>query len=178
MAAVKIAVDMVKEKLITKEEALMRVDPQQIDQLLHPIIDPKAKLKVIAKGLPASPGAATGKVVFTADEAALKGESEKVILVRMETCPDDIHGMDAAQGILTARGGMTSHAAVVARGMGKPCVAGCEEIKVDEKGKKFYGRRLRRQGRRLDHARRRHRSSHPRPGADDRLPSCPARSAS
>jgi len=136
-AAVKIAVDMVKEKLITKEEALLRLDPQQIDQLLHPIIDPKAKVKVIAKGLPASPGAATGKAVFTADEAAKLGEKEKVILVRMETCPDDIHGMDAAQGILTARGGMTSHAAVVARGMGKPCVAGCEEIKVDEKGKKF-----------------------------------------
>jgi pyruvate,orthophosphate dikinase len=136
-AAVNIAVEMVKEKLITKEEALMRLDPQQIDQLLHPIIDPKAKIKVIAKGLPASPGAATGKAVFTADEAAKLGGTEKVILVRMETVPDDIHGMDAAQGILTSRGGMTSHAAVVARGMGKPCVAGCEEIKVDEKAKQF-----------------------------------------
>src|SRR3989338_3416964 len=136
-AAVNIAVQMVKEKLITKEEALMRLDPQQIDQLLHPVIDPKAKIKVVAKGLPASPGAATGKAVFTADEAAQRGETEKVILVRLETVPDDIHGMDAAQGILTSRGGMTSHAAVVARGMGKPCVAGCEEIKVDEKGKKF-----------------------------------------
>jgi pyruvate,orthophosphate dikinase len=136
-AAVKIAVDMVKEKLITKEEAVLRIEPSTLDQLLHPVIDPKAKLSVIAKGLPASPGAATGHAVFTADEAARIGEKEKVILVRMETCPDDIHGMDAAQGILTARGGMTSHAAVVARGMGKPCVAGCEEIKVDEKSKKF-----------------------------------------
>jgi pyruvate,orthophosphate dikinase len=136
-AAVHIAVDMVKEKLITKEEALMRLEPNQIDQLLHPIIDPKAKLKVIAKGLPASPGAATGKAVFTADEAAMLGEKERVILVRMETVPDDIHGMNAAQGILTSRGGMTSHAAVVARGMGKPCIAGCEEIKVNEKAKKF-----------------------------------------
>ncbi|MGB9612861.1 MAG: pyruvate, phosphate dikinase [Candidatus Margulisiibacteriota bacterium] len=136
-AAVKIAVDMVKEGLISKEEALLRLEPQQIDQLLHPIIDPNAKVKVIAKGLPASPGAATGKAVFTADHAAEIGGKEKVILVRMETCPDDIHGMDAAQGILTARGGMTSHAAVVARGMGKPCVAGCEEIMVNEKEKKF-----------------------------------------
>jgi len=136
-AAVNIAVQMVKEKLISKEEALLRLDPQQIDQLLHPIIDPKAKIKVVAKGLPASPGAATGKAVFTADEAARVGEKEKVILVRMETVPDDIHGMDAAQGILTSRGGMTSHAAVVARGMGKPCVAGCEEIRVNEKAKKF-----------------------------------------
>ena len=141
-AAVNIAVQMVKEKLITKEEALMRLDPHQIDQLLHPIIDPKAKIKVVAKGLPASPGAATGKAVFTADEAAKLGGTEKVILVRMETVPDDIHGMDAAQGILTSRGGMTSHAAVVARGMGKPCIAGCEEIKVDEKGKKFTVRDL------------------------------------
>jgi pyruvate,orthophosphate dikinase len=131
-AAIKIAVDMVKEKLITKEEGLMRIEPEQINQLLHPVIDPKADLKVIAKGLPASPGAATGKAVFTADDAAERGVTEPVILVRMETNPDDIHGMNAAQGILTARGGMTSHAAVVARGMGKPCVAGCEEIRVDE----------------------------------------------
>ena len=136
-AAVKIAVDMVDEGLITVEEALMRIDPQQVDQLLHPVLDNTAKIKSIAKGLPASPGAATGKAVFTADDAARIGDKEKVILVRMETSPDDIHGMNAAQGILTARGGMTSHAAVVARGMGKPCVAGCEEIKVDEKGKKF-----------------------------------------
>jgi len=136
-AAVKIAVDMVKEGLLTKEEAILRVDPQQLDQLLHPIIDPKAKVSVLAKGLPASPGAATGVAVFTADEAAARGDKEKVILIRQETCPDDIHGMDAAQGILTARGGMTSHAAVVARGMGKCCVAGCESISVSEKGKKF-----------------------------------------
>jgi pyruvate,orthophosphate dikinase len=135
-AAVRIAVEMVDEGLITKEEAILRIDPASLDQLLHPVIDPKAKVKVIAKGLPASPGAATGIVVFTADEA-VKRAGEKTILVRNETSPDDIHGMDAAQGILTARGGMTSHAAVVARGMGKCCVAGCEEIKVDEKGKKF-----------------------------------------
>jgi pyruvate,orthophosphate dikinase len=135
-AAVRIAVEMVEEKLITKEEAILRIDPASLDQLLHPIIDPKAKVKVIAKGLPASPGAATGIAVFTADEAVKKA-GEKTILVRNETCPDDIHGMDAARGILTARGGMTSHAAVVARGMGKCCVAGCEEIKVDEKARKF-----------------------------------------
>src|ERR1017187_98300 len=137
-SAVRIAVEMVKEKLITKEEALMRVEPEQLDQLLHKVIDPKAQLKVIAKGLPASPGAATGQAVFDADTAALRGgKGEKVILVRQETNPDDIHGMDAAQGILTARGGMTSHAAVVARGMGKSCVAGCEEIRVSESLKQF-----------------------------------------
>jgi pyruvate,orthophosphate dikinase len=137
-AAVKIAVDMVKEKLISKDEALMRVEPEQLDQLLHPVIDPKAPLKVIAKGLPASPGAATGQAVFDADTAALRGEKgEKVILIRQETNPDDIHGMDAAQGILTARGGMTSHAAVVARGMGKSCVAGCEDIRVSEADRNF-----------------------------------------
>ena len=111
--------------------------PSQLDQLLHPIIDPKAKKNVIAKGLNASPGAAVGKAVFTADDAVDMGKKEKVILVRTETCPDDIHGMDAAVGILTARGGMTSHAAVVARGMGTPCVAGCESLRVDEKGGKF-----------------------------------------
>ncbi len=136
-AAVKIAVDMVKEKLITKEEALMRVEPEALDQLLHPVIDPKAQLKVIAKGLAASPGAATGRAVFDADSAAERGGKEPVILIRQETNPDDIHGMDAAKGILTARGGMTSHAAVVARGMGRPCVAGCEEIKVSEADKTF-----------------------------------------
>ncbi len=137
-AAIKIAVDMVKEKLITKEEALMRVEPEQLDQLLHPVIDPKSSPKVIAKGLPASPGAATGRAVFTADVAAERGgNKEPVILIRQETNPDDIHGMDAAKGILTARGGMTSHAAVVARGMGKPCVAGCESIRVSEESKQF-----------------------------------------
>ena len=136
-AAVKIAVDMVGEKLISTEEAVLRVEPASLDQLLHPIIDPKAKIQVIAKGLPASPGAASGKVVFTADEAVKQAKKNPVILVRPETTPDDIHGMDAAKGILTARGGMTSHAAVVARGMGKPCVAGCETIKVDLKAEKF-----------------------------------------
>ena len=137
-AAVKIAVDMVKEKLITKEEALMRLEPQQIDQLLHPVIDPKAKLDVVAKGLPASPGAATGAVVFHANKAVeWATEGKDVILVRKETSPDDIHGMDVARGILTAKGGMTSHAAVVARQMGKTCVAGCGAIDVDETTNRF-----------------------------------------
>ena len=136
-AAVKIAVDMVKEKLIFKEEALMRLEPEALNQLLHPIFDPKVKYEVLAKGLPASPGAAVGKVVFTAEDAVTQGDTDKVILVRMETCPDDIAGMNMAQGILTARGGMTSHAAVVARGMGKCAVVGCEAIKIDELGKKF-----------------------------------------
>lgn len=132
-AAIKIAVDMVKEGLINKKEALMRIDPEQINQLLHPIIDSKAKYNIVARGLPASPGAAVGKIVFTSEKAVMIGDTEKVILVRTETSPDDIHGMDLAQGILTARGGMTSHAAVVARGMGKCCVAGCEELKISDK---------------------------------------------
>jgi pyruvate,orthophosphate dikinase len=136
-AAIKIAVDMVAEGLISKEEAVLRVEPASLDQLLHPIIDPKAKIDVIAKGLPASPGAASGMAVFTADDAVKWAKKNPVILVRPETTPDDIHGMDAAKGILTARGGMTSHAAVVARGMGKPCVAGCESIKVDLKAERF-----------------------------------------
>ncbi|MEW6585650.1 MAG: pyruvate, phosphate dikinase, partial [Nitrospirota bacterium] len=132
-SALKIAIDMVKEKLIDKKTAVLRIDPQQLDQLLHPMIDPKAEIKVIAKGLPASPGAAVGKVVFTADDAERAADkAEKVILVRTETSPEDIGGMDAAQGILTARGGMTSHAAVVARGMGKCCVAGCGAININE----------------------------------------------
>jgi pyruvate,orthophosphate dikinase len=137
-AALRIAIDMVKEKLIDKKTAVMRIDPEQLEQLLHPTIDPKAKATVVAKGLPASPGAAVGKVVFSADDAeqwAARGE--KVILVRPETSPEDIGGMNAAQGILTARGGMTSHAAVVARGMGKCCVAGCGAINIDEEGKHF-----------------------------------------
>ncbi len=137
-AALKIAVDMVKEKLIDKATAVMRIDPAQIDQLLHPMIDPKAKVKAAAKGLPASPGAAVGKVVFTAQDAeeqAAKGE--RVILVRTETSPEDIGGMAAAQGILTARGGMTSHAAVVGRGMGKVCVVGCGAINIKEEEKYF-----------------------------------------
>jgi pyruvate,orthophosphate dikinase len=137
-AALKIAVDMVKEKLIDKATAIMRIDPAQIDQLLHPMIDPKAKVKVVAKGLPASPGAAVGKVVFTAQDAEdWAGRGEKVILVRTETSPEDIGGMAVAQGILTARGGMTSHAAVVGRGMGKVCVVGCGAININEEGKYF-----------------------------------------
>jgi pyruvate,orthophosphate dikinase len=131
-SALKIAIDMEKEGLITKEQAVLRIDPARLDQLLHPMIDPNVEKDVIAKGLPASPGAACGKVVFTADEAErMAGYDEKVILVRVETSPEDIHGMDAAQGILTARGGMTSHAAVVARGMGKCCVAGCGDLKIN-----------------------------------------------
>ncbi len=137
-AAVKIAVDMVKERLITKEEGLMRIEPVQLNQLLHRRLDPKAQVTVIAKGLAASPGAAVGKVVFSADEAVRwAAEKEKVILVRHETNPDDIHGMAVAEGILTARGGMTSHAAVVARGMGKCCVVGSESIKINEQRKQF-----------------------------------------
>ena len=137
-AALKIAIDMVKEKLIDKKTAILRIDPQQLDQLLHPMIDPKAEIKVIAKGLPASPGAAVGKVVFTAEDAEKAAEKgEKVILVRTETSPEDIGGMNAAQGILTARGGMTSHAAVVARGMGKCCIAGCGGINISEIQKYF-----------------------------------------
>jgi pyruvate, orthophosphate dikinase len=131
-AALKAAVNMVDEDLISKEEAVARIDPGQLDQLLHPRIDPEASYEVTAKGLNASPGAASGAVVFDADAAEQRGrDGEAVILVRWETTPDDIHGMIAAQGILTAHGGMTSHAAVVARGMGKPCVAGCEALSLD-----------------------------------------------
>lgn len=137
-AAVKIAVDMAKEGLITKEEAILRVSPGQINQLLHAQIDPDAPKKVIAKGLPASPGAASGKVVFSSREAEKRGkEGEKIILVRPETTPDDIGGLAAAQGVLTSRGGMTSHAAVVARGMGKPAVVGCEAIRIDLSNEEF-----------------------------------------
>ncbi len=137
-AALKIAIDMVREKLIDKKTAILRIDPQQLDQLLHPMIDPKSPVKVVAKGLPASPGAAVGKVIFTADDAEKAAErGEKVILVRAETSPEDIGGMNAAQGILTARGGMTSHAAVVARGMGKCCVAGCGSININAEQKFF-----------------------------------------
>ncbi len=138
-ASLKIAIQMVKEGLIDKETAIMRIDPDQFEQLMHPMIDPKTSVESIAKGLPASPGAAVGKVVFTAADAEkAAAKDEKVILVRPETSPEDIGGMDAAQGILTARGGMTSHAAVVARGMGKPCVAGCTDVNVDEKKKNFW----------------------------------------
>lgn len=139
-AAIKIAVDMVDEGLITKEEALMKIEPKQLDQLLHPAFDPTIlkTAKEIGKGLPASPGAAAGKVVFTAEDAkSWANAGERVVLVRLETSPEDIEGMVAAQGILTVRGGMTSHAAVVARGMGTCCVSGCEEIKMNEKAKSF-----------------------------------------
>ncbi len=140
-AAIKTAVDMVAEGLIDEKTAVLRVAPSQLDQLLHPSLDPKAEKKVIAKGLPASPGAAGGTVVFTADEAEeLAKNGKKVILVRIETSPEDIHGMHAAQGILTARGGMTSHAAVVARGMGKCCVAGCGDIKVSYADQSFVAK--------------------------------------
>ena len=134
-AALRIAVELANEGLISKKDAVMRIDPASLDQLLHPTIDPAAKRDVIATGLPASPGAASGEIVFSSDEAAkLQADGRNVILVRVETSPEDIHGMHAAEGILTTRGGMTSHAAVVARGMGKPCVSGCGAIRVD------YGR--------------------------------------
>ena len=134
-AALRIAVELANEGVISKKDAVMRIDPASLDQLLHPTIDPAAKRDVIATGLPASPGAASGEIVFSSDEAAkLQADGRKVILVRIETSPEDIHGMHAAEGILTTRGGMTSHAAVVARGMGKPCVSGCGTIRVD------YGR--------------------------------------
>jgi pyruvate, orthophosphate dikinase len=131
-AALKIAVELANEGLITRKEAVTRIDPAALDQLLHPTIDPSAERKVIASGLPASPGAASGEIVFSADEAeTLKAKDKRVILVRIETSPEDIHGMHAAEGILTTRGGMTSHAAVVARGMGKPCVSGAGALRVD-----------------------------------------------
>jgi pyruvate,orthophosphate dikinase len=131
-AALRIAVELANEKLITREEAVARVEPQALDQLLHPTIDPSAERNVLAVGLPASPGAAAGEIVFSADDAeAMKAQGHRVILVRVETSPEDIHGMHAAEGILTTRGGMTSHAAVVARGMGKPCVSGAGTLRVD-----------------------------------------------
>jgi len=137
-SAVKIAVDMVKEKLISKKEAVLRIDPNSLDTLLHPTLDEKSLINVIANGLPASPGAASGKVVFTSEEAErLNGMMQDTILVRVETSPEDIQGMHAAKGILTARGGMTSHAAVVARGMGRPCVSGSSEININYENKTF-----------------------------------------
>jgi pyruvate,orthophosphate dikinase len=147
-AAIKIAVDMVNEKVISKTEALKRINAKSLDQLLHPTLDPKAKADKLTVGLPASPGAASGLVVFTANDAELRASrNEKVILVRIETSPEDIHGMHAAQGILTARGGMTSHAAVVARGMGKCCVSGAGELHIDYKNKLFkVGSRLVKEG--------------------------------
>ncbi len=145
-AALKIAVDMAAEGLITKDEAVMRVDPSALDQLLHPTLDPKASRDVIVKGLPASPGAASGIAVFDSDTAEKRAEQgQSVILVRTETSPEDIHGMHAAKGILTARGGMTSHAAVVARGMGRPCVSGAGSLSIDAAGKiaRVGGREIR-----------------------------------
>jgi pyruvate,orthophosphate dikinase len=144
-AALKIAVDMAAEGLITREEAVCRVDPMALDQLLHPTLDPDAPRDVLTKGLPASPGAASGQIVFDADTAERhNGMGEAVILVRVETSPEDIHGMHAAQGILTARGGMTSHAAVVARGMGRPCVSGAGSLAIDNMAKvlRVAGREL------------------------------------
>ncbi len=133
-AAVKIAVDLVKEKILKPEEALLRVEPETLDQLLHPQLDPSVKLEILTNGLPASPGAACGKIVFTAEEAESQAKkNEKVILVRLETSPEDIQGMHSSVGILTARGGMTSHAAVVARGMGKPCICGAGELQINHK---------------------------------------------
>ena len=137
-SAVKIAVEMVKEKLISKKEAILSIEPHSLDALLHPTLDEKTNINVVAKGLPASPGAASGKVVFSSDEAERLNEvKQNTILVRIETSPEDIHGMHAAKGILTSRGGMTSHAAVVARGMGRPCVSGSSEIEIDYENKLF-----------------------------------------
>ena len=147
-AALKIAVDLAEHGVITREEAVSRIDPMALDQLLHPTLDPDAKKEIIASGLPASPGAAVGEVVFTADEAEqLKGQGRDVLLVRIETSPEDIHGMHAATGILTTRGGMTSHAAVVARGMGRPCVSGAGAIRIDyAKGTMTAGKTVVRKG--------------------------------
>ena len=144
----RIAVEMAQERLISRSEALLRVDADSLDQLLHPTLDPTAERDLLAHGLPASPGAAVGTVVFSADHAEVKVKAgEKVILVRTETSPEDIHGMNVAEGILTARGGMTSHAAVVARGMGKCCVAGCGDLRIDyEQGLMRIGDRVVREG--------------------------------
>jgi pyruvate, orthophosphate dikinase len=140
-AALKIAVSLVAEGVITRQEAVRRIEPASLDQLLHPTLDPKAKTLVLTRGLPASPGAASGKVVFSAEEAESRAaRGEAVILVRVETSPDDIHGMNAARGILTIRGGMTSHAAVVARGMGRPCVAGAGDLRVDHANRTLAAR--------------------------------------
>src|SRR3979411_797181 len=131
-AALRIAVEMANEGLITRGDEIHGIEPAGLDQLLHPTIDPNAERNVLATGLPASPGAASGEIVFNSDEAeTLKSAGHKIILVRVETSPEDIHGMHAAEGILTTRGGMTSHAAVVARGMGKPCVSGAGSLRVD-----------------------------------------------
>ena len=175
-AALKIAVDMADEGLITPDEALLRIDPMALDQLLHPTIDPAAARDIVASGLPASPGAASGEIVFNPEEAeAAKQAGKKVILVRVETSPEDIHGMHAAEGILTTRGGMTSHAAVVARGMGKPCVSGAGTIRIDyQAGTMTAGGRIAQEGRhhhhrRLDRRGARRRRRHAPAGALRRL---------
>src|SRR5204862_3675892 len=140
-AALKIAVAFVQEGVSDREEAIRRIEPGALDQLLHPMLDPSAKTTVLARGLPASPGAASGKVVFSAEEAeALAVRGEAVILVRIETSPEDIHGMHAARGVLTTRGGMTSNAAVVARGMGRPCVAGAGDLRIDYEARTLAAR--------------------------------------
>ena len=168
-AALRIAVELANEGLITKNEAVLRVDPLALDQLLHPTIDPRAHRRVVATGLPASPGAASGEIVFSSDEAAqLKADGRKVILVRVETSPEDIHGMHAAEGILTTRGGMTSHAAVVARGMGKPCVSGAGSTSRRLRHRHHDRRRADLQKGRFDHRRRLHRTGIGRQGRHDR----------
>ena len=168
-AALKVAVELAGEGLITREEAVTRIDPAALDQLLHPTIDPNAERNIIATGLPASPGAASGEIVFSADEAeTLKARDRNVILVRIETSPEDIHGMHAAEGILTTRGGMTSHAAVVARGMGKPCVSGAGTLRVDYAAGTMSVGGAHLQGGRCHHHRRLDRAGPRGPRADDR----------
>ena len=168
-AALKIAVSLVEEGVIDRDEAIRRIEPSSLDQLLHPMLDPAAKINVLARGLPASPGAASGKIVFSAEEAeSCASRGEAVILARVETSPEDIHGMHAARGILTARGGMTSHAAVVARGMGRPCVAGAGDLRIDYARRHDDGAQRAGARRRSDHAQRLDRRGDPRRGADDR----------
>ena len=168
-AALKIAVEMADEGLIGREDAIARIEPASLEQLLHPTLDPQAPREVIAKGLPASPGAVSGKVVFNADDAErMATAGEAVILVRIETSPEDIHGMHAAKGILTSRGGMTSHAAVVARGMGKPCVCAAADLVIDYRRQRSERRQARARGGRGDHARRRQRHRHAGRRADGR----------
>ena len=168
-AALKIAVDMAEEGLITREEAVTSINADQLDQLLHPTLDPKAEKTVLAKGLPASPGAASGELVFDADEAVhLKAQGHTVILARVETSPEDVQGMHAAVGILTTRGGMTSHAAVVARGMGRPCVVGASAVVDRSRARDAASRRHAPAERRHHHHRRLDRADHQGPRADAR----------
>ena len=167
-AALKIAVSLVEEGVIDRDEAIRRIEPASLDQLLHPMLDPSAKTTVLARGLPASPGAASGQVVFSADEAeSLAARGEAVILVRIETSPEDIHGMHAARGVLTTRGGMTSHAAVVARGMGRPCVAGAGDMRIDYAARHDVRPRHPGESGRHDHDRRIDRRGHGRGSCDD-----------